>query len=202
MTRLFAVFASCVLALAALPACSGPQEGDSGGRVGVTATTSAERRSPKVLPAALIEFSDQAPARLIEDLRHLPEIANADGRVAILLGYLENKTQIVSSNDFEVARRRLQNNLINSNLARDKMRFFEDRARMENLAEKHKVADAEGYIPDPAAFDAATTFALNGSFFRISRGNTNYYYMEFKLAHFATNEIIWSDRYEVKQVAD
>ena len=42
----------------------------------------------------------------------LPEISRPDTRVAILLGDINNKTQIVSSNDFELAARRLRNQLV------------------------------------------------------------------------------------------
>ena len=52
---------------------------------------------------------------------------------------------------------------------------------------------------EPAPYDAATTFALNGDFYRIGRHNVNLYYMEFQLVHFGSNEIVFSKRYELKQ---
>ena len=48
--------------------------------------------------------------------------------------------------------------------------------------------------------DPQTTFVLNGDFYAIHRGNTNQYYMEFPLVSFATNEIVFSQRYDVKQL--
>lgn len=191
------------LALAALvlplAGCFGPPHGEASGRRDVTDTTGAEQASPKILPVALIEFSDQAPRELVRDLNNIPRIRDTQGPVTIIMGDINNRTRIVSSDDFEVAARRLRNNLINSDFAQSKMTFVERRQRMERLADRESVA-SEGLLASPPDYDPQLTYALNGDFYRVARGDTNLYYMEFQLVSFATNEIVFSNRYDLKQV--
>ncbi len=171
--------------------------GNSGGRVDISATTEAELDSAKVLPASLVEFSDQASRRIVQDLVVLPRIRDDAGRVTVILGDINNKTGIVSSTEFELVTARLRNNLINSGVARGTLRFVERRARMQDLAAREGVA-SEQVLADPPDYDPGTTYALNGDFYRIGRGETNQYYMEVQLVHFASNEIVFSDRYDDK----
>ncbi len=173
----------------------------TGRRIEVTETTTAELTSTKVLPVTLVEFSDQASRRIVEDLMVLPRIRDDAGRVTVILGDINNKTGIVSTNEFEVVTARLRNNLINSDIARGTLRFVEMRARMQDLAAREGVASGQ-ILADPPDYDPQTTYALNGDFYRIGRGETNQYYMEVQLVHFATNEIVFSDRYDAKQTID
>jgi hypothetical protein len=175
--------------------------GSSGGRLAVTETTEAEWDSAKVLPVSLMEFSDQASRRIVEDLVILPRIRDDAGRVTVILGDINNKTGIVSSTEFEVVTARLRNNLINSDISRGTLRFVERRARMQDLAAREGVASGQ-ILADPPDYDPATTYALNGDFYRIGRGETNQYYMEVQLVHFASNEIVFSDRYDSKHSTD
>ena len=171
--------------------------GNSGGRIDISATTEAELDSAKVLPASLVEFSDQASRRIVQDLIELPRIRDDAGRVTVILGDINNKTGIVSSTEFEVVTARLRNNLINSGTARGTLRFVERRARMIDLAAREGVA-SDQVLADPPDYNPDTTYALNGDFYRIGRGETNQYYMEVQLVHFASNEIVFSDRYDAK----
>ncbi len=175
--------------------------GSSGGRLDVTQTTEAEWDSAKVLPVSLVEFSDQAAQALVRDLMNLPEVRDQAGRVTVILGDIRNKTGIVSSNEFEVVTARLRNKLINSDLARGTLRFVERRARMQDLAAREGVA-ADRVLADPPDYDPQTTYALNGDFYRISRGETHQYYMEVQLVHFGSNEIVFSNRYDSKHTTD
>ena len=194
--------AVCLLGCAAL-ATAGCQSwrGSSGNRIEVTETTEAEWDSPKVQPVSLVEFSDQASRAIVQDLVQLQPIRDNAGRVTVILGDIHNKTGIVSSNEFEVVTARLRNNLINSNVARGTLRFVERRARMQDLAAREAVAEGE-FVADPPNYDPQTTYALNGDFYRIGRGETNQYYMEVQLVHFGSNEIVFSDRYDAKHTTD
>lgn len=185
------------LACAALLLMTGCQK-DRRGRIDPYETTRSEEQSRQILPVTLLEFSDQAAPRLVRDLKELPEIQDNE-LSTVILGDIENQTQIVPTSDFEVAMRRLRNKLINSELAGDELAFVERRTRVGNLAERERVVGAEGDIADAEDYDAASTYALNGDFIRVSRGRVNLYYMEFQLVSFETNRIVWSDRYEVKQ---
>lgn len=191
----------CCIAISGLllAGCNRPPIGERSGRLDPYDTTGGETGSLRVLPVALTEFSDQVAQRLAQDLAHIPQIRNAQGRVTVLVGDIENKTGIVSSNDFEFVRSRLRNELLGSRYVTDRIKFVARRARMSRIAERERVAD-EGYYADPPDYDPSTTFALNGDFYRVRRGDTNQYYMEFQLVHFATNEIVFSDRYDSKQV--
>jgi len=190
---LMACFGALTLALAG---CVNDR-GSSGGRIGIHETTEAEWDSSQVQPVSLVEFSDQASRRIVEDLVLLPRLRDEAGRVTVLLGDINNKTGIVSSTEFEVVTARLRNNLINSGAARGTLKFVERRARMQDLAAREAVADGE-FVADPPNYDPQTTYALNGDFYRISRGETHQYYMEVQLVHFASNEIVFSDRYDAK----
>ncbi|MEX0654326.1 MAG: hypothetical protein WD534_00715 [Phycisphaeraceae bacterium] len=190
-----------LLAFALLVSAGCAHRGQTSGRVDPGTTTEAERtdRSGRILPAELVSFSDQAAQRLVQALPEVRHVRNTDGRVTVILGDLNNSTRVVSTNDFETMQRHLRSNLLNASPATDKLAFVERRARMQNLAQRERVA-SDGFLADPADYDPQTTYTLNGNFHRINRGDTNYYYMDFELVHFATNEIVFNDRYEVKQV--
>ena len=195
MTYRLAALVSLIALTIVVSACK-----NQGERIGIGETTDAELNSEEILPTTLVEFSDQVPRRLVERFAELPIINQTQGQATIILGDINNSTDIVSSSDFEMAASRLRNNLINSRIARDKMTFVERRARMQRLAERERVASGD-YLADPDDYDPATTYSLNGDFYRINRGNVNQYYMEFQLVHFGTNQIVFSDRFDVKQVA-
>ena len=186
LTMLSAVLASL--------GCSGPR-----GRVDPYETTRAEKGSSQVLPVALLEFADQVPERLTQDLYDLPMIRENTGRVLVLLGDFDNRTRNVPTSDFELAAQRIRNRLINSELASGKLRFTEKRRRIERLADEEMVQNADGTPVGAPAYDAATTYVLTGDFDRLNRGDTNLYYMQFQLVNAGNNEIVFSDSYEVKQ---
>lgn len=168
---------------------------ESVGRIDPSVTTDAELRSSQVLPATLVEFSDWVPQQLAKDLGDIPLIRDAGQRVTVLMGDLNNKTGNVSSDEFELARSRIRNSLLQSSYVRDRIKFVEGGARMEYLRQFEK---GLGSSPPPS-HDPSTSFALNGDFYRIGRGDTNQYYLEFQLVHFQTNEIVFSKRYDAKQ---
>ena len=174
--------------------CSGPR-----GRVDPYETTRAEKDSEQVLPVALLEFADQVPERLTQDLYDLPMIGETQGRVLVLIGDFNNRTRNVPTSDFELIAQRIRNRLINSENASGKLRFTEKRRRIERLADEEMVQNADGLPVGAPAYDAATTYILAGDFHRIDRGDTNLYYMQFQLVNAGNNEIVFSDSYEVKQ---
>lgn len=172
---------------------------DSGGRIDISETTQAERESTRIMPIAYVEASDQMSRRLVADLAQVPVVRDAEGPVTIILGDLNNQTGKVDTTEFEMMARRLRGNLLNSRTAGDRLTFVERRARMTRIAEQERVG-SEGYAAQPPDYAPGQTFALNGDFFRVGRGDTQQYYMEMTLSHFGSNQIVWSDRYEIKQV--
>lgn len=186
-------------ALAVACGCESAPEGSRGGRIETDTTTRAEAADARILPVSLMEFSDQVPRQLAQELLDLPELGGQGVRATVILGDINNKTRIVSSDEFELARARIRNSLLNSQFVRNRIRWVENRARLAQLAAREGVGTAE--VPaGPNAYDPRYTFTLNMDVFAINRGPVNQYYLEAQMVSFATNEIIFSKRYEVKQV--
>ncbi len=189
----------CLSAMVALPVVPGC--GEKRGRVPVTQETEGEKRSDRISPIALIEFSDQVPDILRRDLALLPEIRDIGGPITVIVGDIDNKTAgVVPTSDFEMVSSRIRSDLINSPVGEAKIDFVEDRARLRNLAAREDIRRNDGGLAEPEPYDADTTFALNLDVYRINRKNTNLYYMEAQLVSFATNRIVFSEQYEMKQI--
>ena len=191
----------CVAVIAAglLGAASGcksdiPRQGDSSGRVAPTATTPAEANSPQVLPASLMEFADQVARELAIDLanQRLYGISDNDVLVTVVFGDIVNKTGIVSTADFEMVRAQIRQKLMQSDVVRKKVRFVENRQRMEDLRAQ-EWGSADGVTVK--RFNPAYTFFLNGTMYRVSRGSSNLYSMDFELTAFETGELVFVSNY-------
>jgi len=174
-------------------ASSAPR-GTSGGRVPVGWTTPAEAGDARVLPDDLLAFSDDWSQSLMRDLSALPEFDAAPQRVTIVYGNIRNRTDIISSTEFEMVRERIKDNLLTSRTFRDRFRFIIGRDALEELRARE--------VNDPSVgrrFDERSTYFLNGSMFRTGRGDTHSYYFNFELVSFGDGTIVWSDRYETKR---
>jgi len=183
--------AACVLA-----GCDSPD-----GRIDPARTTKSERADDRILPVALLEFSDAAAMKLVQELRYVPEIRDIDGPVTIILGDIENKTLYVSTTDFEFMVDRLRNNLLNS-AAHGKLRFVENRARMERLVARERVGTPGEDPAQPPNYDAQTTFFLNADVYQVERGSTQLYGLFAQLVSPTTNRIVWQKEMDVKQSSD
>lgn len=188
----------CVLAFVGVVVAgcqsSKPAPGRSSGRVSPTTTTGAEARSPQVLPASLLEFSDQAARELARGLadRTIYGVSDSDVLVTIVFGDIVNKTQIVPSSDFEMARSQIRFNLLQSDLAKEKIRFIENRQRMEELRSR-EWGDEPGMTV--RRYDPDHTYLLNGTMYRVARGGSNLYAMNFELTNFTNGEIVFQDNF-------
>ena len=183
------------------------------GRVPVEETTPGEARNPQQLPTTLTEFSQIVPEDLLNQLPEIPEVSDIDGPVVILMGDVQNKTGMTPTTDYEYVVSGIRSRLINARIARNKLVFVERRARVENQAARERVASAptervdgtvvwdggEYFVPD---YSAANTFVLNMDAYRVGRGDTHLYAMEVQLVSFATNRIVFSNRYEMKQISE
>jgi len=186
---------ACALALL-VGGCS-PPTGAPTGRAPTTATTPAERFSPQVSITALSEQSDLTADQLAADLNDIPEL-NKGYRSTIVFGDIVNKTQIVPTSDFEAFRTRLRARLQQSRFLRDKVKWVENRSRVEELRRREGGSGA-GVAP----LNDEYTYFLNGEMYRVDRGNSavNLYSMTYNLTNMATGEIVWgSAPYEIKQV--
>lgn len=195
--------------LMGLTAC----QGDPPRRVTLGETTESELRSPKQQTVSLTEFQETAANDMLQALPDVRGIAGSPERSTILMGDINNKTSLVSTTDYEYIASGIRSRLIRARAA-DNLKFVEKRRRVENLATRERVATAPAppaagseeiawgggsyYVPD---YDANTTFGMMMDVYRINRGNTNLYYIEVQLVHFATNEIVYSYKSEMKQVS-
>lgn len=188
----------CVAAMLAMVAsgCStnNPPRGTPSGRVPVGQSTPAEARDVRVLPADYMEFSDQLAAALVMDLPTVPAFAGV--RSTIVYGDIMNKTGNISSAEFELVRERMKNRLMQSQTFRQNFRFLISKSQLEELRamETGPAGAAVGNRIDPS-----TTYFLNGTMFRVSRGDTSLYLMTFQLVSFTTGEIVWTKDYESKR---
>ena len=194
--RLPAVSLSAAVLLAGLfvAGCSTPGD-DSLGRIDPSRTTDVETQSAQPLPAAYMEFTDQVVQAVVRRLADIPEIRNAGQRVTVLIGDLNNQTGNVSSSEFEMLRSRIRSDLINSAYARETLAFVENRARMAGINAREGVVGGS----ETMARDANVTFVLNGDFYRVNRGAVNQYYFEFQLVHARTAQIVFSEKFDLKQ---
>ncbi len=176
--------------------CQNPPTGQSEGRIPVGQSTSAEAQDPRPLPDDLVDFSDRLSESLIRDLPGVPALMNAPERVTLLYGQIDNRTGIVPSDEFEMVRERMKDNLLKSRTFNERFRFLVDRATLEQIRSREVYDAAVG-----ERFNRPTTYVINGSMFRSARGPTNFYYMNFELMNFDTGELVWSERYESKRFA-
>jgi hypothetical protein len=173
----------------------------SNGRIDPSVSTEAEENSPGIQITAITEAGNRIPQQLVQDLLKIPPIRDSQYRVIVVMGDLNNKTQSVSSNDFEALRSTIRNNLMQSQFVRNRVMFVESRARLEALRAQEGVA---GH--GPPAYDPAYTYTLNGDFYQIQRGKSgdhgevNQYLIDFSLVNFQTGEMFpVGQQYVVKQ---
>lgn len=195
--RILLPFGAVALAGAMLAACAStppPPRGSSGGRIPVEASTPAEVSDPRILPADYMSFADECAQGLIRDLPDVPAFHETPSRVTILFGDMQNETGIISSTEFALVREKIKNNLLRSRTFNDNFRFLIGRAQLDELRRREVNTPT-----DPNRFDPTHTYTLNGTMFRVNRGNVNLYLVTFQLVNFNTGEIVWLRDYESKQ---
>lgn len=182
------------LTLAALAACASPPTGSGSGRVEGGWSTPAEAGDIRVLPDDLVTFSSFWAQQLIQDLPDIPQLTDGPDRATIIYGDIRNRTDVMSTSEFEVVRERIKDELLASRTFTQNFRFLISRDQLEQLRARE--------VSDPRVgqrFEEANTYLLNGTMGRIGRGDTAYYYFNFNLVNFLSGEQVWSERYEGKR---
>lgn len=176
-------------------ASNNPPRGTPSGRVGVGHSTPAEAGDGRVLPADYMDFAEQLASALVADLPTVPAF-NQGVRSTIVYGDIMNKTGNISSAEFELVREKMKNHLMQSQSFRQNFRFLISKAQLEELRamETGPVGAAVG-----DRIDQASTYFLNGTMYRVARGDTSLYLMTFQLVSFTTGEIVWTKDYESKR---
>lgn len=177
-----------LLAVAALiTGCNTVPRGSSGGRVPTSETTPAEVRSPLPTLTSLQEFGDRVSEQLILDLSQVPEL-NDGAPNLIVFGDVINKTDIVSTTEFEAVRTRIRQQLNNSRQVLSSTRFIANRSQLESLRARERPA---GSPIERTQWDDQHTFYLNGEFYRQGRENIQQYTMTFNLLRDSDGIIVW-----------
>ncbi|MCA9280294.1 MAG: hypothetical protein H6815_05945 [Phycisphaeraceae bacterium] len=184
----FTGLVSACVAACTLAGCSSAPQGSSGGRVPSGTTTPAEVYSPQPTLVSMDEFKEQVAAQLIYDLSEVPELNDPGAMNYIVLGDIVNKTDIVSTAEFEAIRVHIRQRLNNSREVLANTRFLQNRAALESIRARERPA---GSPTGRASWDDMHTFYLNGEMYRQGRGNVNQYTMTFNLLRDADGIIVW-----------
>ncbi len=183
-----------------LASCQSPPRGDTGGRVPIGTTTSGEAGSGLMRTDDLIEASDEISRALASDISRVTERDFAGQRVTVTFGDIANKTSKMPTTDFEFLRDRIKTRVLGSDLAREDLRFVENRARREQLRDREQTSG--GYMSggprQQPAIDEGTFVFLNGDMYSVDRPGTRLYYLKFELMRASDGETVFSKDYEVK----
>lgn len=191
-----------VISLAFLGGCAAPR-GDTGGRIDVYESTTADRKSGAASVPALLEFSDTAAQALARDLANLYEIRQRDTRAVLVLGSIENATQTPRS-DFQLIARRTRDRLVGLPQITNNFKIVASRQRIESY-ERQEVGEVEDLLQESsvssevARYDPSDVYVLTGDFMESRRGDVRRYYFSFKLVNMATREIVFNESYDLGQ---
>lgn len=177
-----------------LGGCQAPPTGTSSGRVPAGWSTPAEAGDARPLPDDYLSFVDVWCQALVRDLPGVPAFANLPYRATILFGDIYNRTDIISSTEFEAIRKKMQVTLMQSETFNNNFRFLISRAHLDELRRREVNTPVE-----QQRFDVDHTYLLNGTMYRISRGDTHLYMITYELVNFRTGEIVWTRDYEGKR---
>ncbi len=176
-------------------ATNDPPRGLPSGRVDVGHSTPAEAGDVRVLPGDYMEYADQLASALVLDLPTVPAF-NQGVRSTIVYGDIMNKTGNISSAEFELVREKMKNRLMQSQSFRQNFRFLISKAQLEELRAM-ETGPSGAAVGD--RIDQASTYFLNGTMYRVARGDTSLYLMTFQLVSFTSGEIVWTKDYESKR---
>lgn len=201
----------CALAGAAVLAVGGcstnPQtvSGDSGGRIGTTESTDADRYGREVSSVTLVEFADQIAQSLPARITSTPEIAGRNREAVIYLGELENRTRTPSS-DFRTVQQMISHDITNSPVMRRHAVVYNEPARVRDWQQRF-TSDGPGWsgssLDTPQGiFPADDVFLLNGEFGEISRGrgDVSLYVFDITLVRATDGRVVYSDQIRSKEV--
>ncbi|MEQ8850345.1 MAG: hypothetical protein RIB32_01025 [Phycisphaerales bacterium] len=179
--------------------------GDSGGRIGTSESTNADRYGREVSSVTLVEFADQVAQSLPARITSTPEIATRDREAVIYLGEIENRTRTPSS-DFRTVQQMISHDITNSPVMRRHAVVYNDPARVRDWQQRF-TSDGPGWtgasLDTPQGiFPASDVFLLNGEFGEISRGRgeVSLYVFDITLVRATDGRVIYSDQIRSKEI--
>ncbi len=179
--------------------------GDSGGRIGTSESTDADRYGRDVSSVTLVEFADQVAQSLPARITSTPEIAARSREAVIYLGEIENRTRTPSS-DFRTVQQMISHDITNSPVMRRHAVVYNDPARVRDWQQRF-TSDGPGWtgssLDTPQGiFPADDVFLLNGEFGEISRGRgeVSLYVFDITLVRATDGRVIYSDQIRSKEI--
>ena len=124
----------------------------------------------------------------------MPEFHESPGRITVLFGDIQNETGNISTTEFAAVREKIKNNLLQSRTFNQNFRFLVSRAQLDELRRREVNTPT-----NPNRFDERSTYTLNGTMYRIGRGNVNDYLITFQLMNFSDGQIVWVRDYQSRQ---
>lgn len=185
--------------------CQTPPPGNTGGRSDPYRTTPADQFSREVSTVTLLEFSDAAAEHIVQRIANIPEIRDSPTRVVIEIGAIDNQTRTPTS-DFVLARRRLVNRLVNSDVVANVADIHESPELMDAQARRFEsspdLLDDRGGSSRTARYPAEITYVLNGYFGEASRGQgaKSLYFFEATLTNLGSRRTVMSASIDAAQV--
>ncbi len=191
-----------------LGACSSNPKtvyGDSGGRIGTSESTDADRYGREVSSVTLVEFADQVAQSLPARITSIPEFSGRTREAVIYLGEFENRTRTPSS-DFRTVQQMVSHDITNSPVMRRHAAVYNDPARVRDWQQRF-TANGPGWsgntLDTPQGiFAASDVFLLNGEFGEISRGGgeVSLYVFDMTLVRATDGRVIYSDQIRSKEI--
>ncbi len=178
-----------------------PPTGTAHGRMRVESTTPGEVGTAELQPGAWVEFSETTAEQLIADLSRTPEFAESEYRLTIIFGDIVNKTNRVSTNEFEQFRNDLRGMLINSNRFSEKFVFRTNRAALERIREREMGVSQGEAASGITGLNPQYTYVLGGEMYLTERFDSAFYSLSFQLYRLDNGELHWqSAPYQSKQI--
>jgi hypothetical protein len=161
------------------------------------ATPPGEVGAVEIQPGAWVEFSQLVAEQLVTDISRNPPFADAEYRMTIIFGEIINKTDRVSTNEFEQFRNDLRGTLVNTSRFAEKFVFRSNRDSIERIREREMANPGASGIPD---LNPKYTYALSGEMYLTERFDSALYSLSFQLYSLETGELMWQNvPYQYKQ---
>jgi hypothetical protein len=171
--------------------------GRSGGRIDPSSTLPSETGASGSNTADLMVFADSTGENLVAAVLQLREVRDSPTRVVIEMGSVVNKGTDIDRVTFEALQARVRSRLTQSSSLRSAAIVTESLGRMRSTSES--IGGGSG---DPAVYGgSAPTYALGGTFYMSSRGNTREYFMTFQLVNVKTREIMFEQVFKQKEAS-
>jgi len=165
-------------------------------------TTSNNVKRNTITINDLREAAAETGQSLASDLTELVRYDFGGERVAMFLGDIDNRTQSVSTNDFDVVQRTMRSELYNNRFFRDNIQLRETGSRTQNLSNRERQASGDPFAEEDGfeglKVDADYVFFLNGDARKLDRRDATGFFLEMTLTRESNGEIVWTNSYFVQ----